>query len=106
LVKAEIALNPLRVTGGFLAYVFIFIMPSLFDLNQKEKVSSKAFATCEIIYHYYVWLIFFMIYLPRVRGLIPMAGGSYWEHVALLGWVSLMLGMRLPMAFRKKREIH
>ena len=103
-VKAEIHLNPIRVAGGFLAYVLIFVMPILVDLYHKEKVSKKVFVVSEIIYHYYVWLIFFMTYLPRVRGLVPNAGGNYWEHVALLGWVSLMLGMRLPMALRRRRR--
>ncbi len=104
IAKADIILNPVRVAGGFLAYAFIFAMPFLVELFQKEKISVKTFAVSEIMYHYYVWMIFFMTYLPRVRGLVLNAGGSYWEHVALLGWVSLMLGMRLPLALRKKRK--
>jgi hypothetical protein len=56
----------------------------------------------EIVFQYYVWLIFFLTYLPRVQGTLPSAGGSYWEHVALLGWVSLLLGMKITSLLRIK----
>jgi hypothetical protein len=103
-LKADVDLKPIRLTGGFIGYVFIFIMPILYDLRQKEKLSVRPFIRFEIVYYYYVWLIFFMTYLPRVRGLVPNAGGSYWEHVALLGWVSLLLGMKIPMMIKKRRH--
>ena len=94
-----------RVAGGFLAYSLIFIMPILADRLEAGKFSQKKFDLIGIIFQYYVWGIFFLTYLPRVRGTLPNVGGSYPEHVALLGWVSLMLGMKLPRALFKKKRL-
>jgi hypothetical protein len=88
-------LVPYRLLGGFVAYVFIFLMP-LFDHYQKQKkISAVRFFTVETIFLYYVWLIFFITYLTRVLGNAPIVEGSYWEHVAFLGWVATMLGTKL-----------
>src|SRR5688572_10445416 len=88
-------LIPLRLVGGFLAYVFIFIMPLIHTQFENGKVSSKKYALSENIYLYYVWFIFFMSYLPRVQGKLPHVGGSYWEFVALLTWVSVLMGAKI-----------
>lgn len=90
-----IALVPYRVAGGFIAYSFIFAMPWLEQLHRQLKLSSKQFSITTLLYLYYVWLIFFMTYLSRVQGSFPNAGGSFSEHITLLGWVALMLGVKL-----------
>jgi hypothetical protein len=69
-------------------------------LRDRGRVSPKAFSTLETIFIYYVWLIFFLTYLPRVQGRLPQAGGSFGEHVALLGWISALLGMKLTGLIR------
>lgn len=93
-----------RVAGGFLAYLMIFLMPILADRLDNGTLSEKKFNLAGMVFQYYVWGIFFLTYLPRVRGTLPNAGGSYIEHVILLGWVSLMLGMKLPrVLFGRKR---
>jgi len=100
-------LIPIRLAGGFLAYLLIFIMPYAQHLVEHHKISIKLFSTLTLIYQYYVWFIFFMTYLPRVRGELPNVGGSYAEFVALLAWVSLMMGVKLQslllnkLSFRK-----
>jgi len=100
-------LIPIRLAGGFLAYLLIFIMPYAQHLVEHHKISIKLFSTLTLIYLYYVWFIFFMTYLPRVRGELPNVGGSYAEFVALLAWVSLMMGVKLQslllnkLSFRK-----
>lgn len=58
-------------------------------------MAKSTFSILETIFVYYVWLIFFLTYLPRVQGKMPQAGGSFTEHVALLGWISTLLGMKL-----------
>jgi len=55
-----------------------------------------------LIYLYYVWFIFFMAYLPRVRGELPHVGGYYSEFVVLLAWVSLMMGVKLQSILMSK----
>lgn len=90
-----IELVPYRVAGGFIAYSFIFAMPWLEQLHRQSKLSSKQFSITTLLYLYYVWLIFFMTYLSRVQGTFPNAGGSFYEHITLLGWVALLLGVKL-----------
>ncbi len=95
-------LIPVRLAGGVLAYVLIFIMPYAQHLFELNKISIKQFSTLTLIYLYYVWFIFFMSYLPRVRGELPYVGGSYSEFVVLLAWVSLMLGVKLQSILMSK----
>jgi uncharacterized membrane protein len=79
-------------------------MPILADRLEQGRFSEKEFSIMIIVFQYFVWGIFFLTYLPRVRGLSTSVGGGYIEHVVLLGWISLMLGMKLPMVmFRRKR---
>ncbi|MCB0491235.1 MAG: hypothetical protein KDC93_02355 [Cyclobacteriaceae bacterium] len=92
-----------RVAGGFVAYSLIFIMPLLADRLEQGRLEEKKFNIMIIVFQYFVWGIFFLTYLPRVRGLLPNVGGSYMEHVVLLGWISLMLGMKLPRVMRKRK---
>lgn len=99
-----IPLVPIRLVGGSLAYLLIFVMPWMEIQFQQVKITSKQFSILTLIYFYYVWLIFFMTYLSRVQGTFPNAGGSYGEHVILLGWVSLMLGLKLSEGLLKKSK--
>ena len=102
---AGVRLIPIRLAGGFLAYAFIFLMPFLSNYARSGKITLKRFFTFEAIFLYYIWLVFFLTYLPRVQGKLPTAGGTYAEHVALLGWVSTMLGIKLTsmLQFQKAR---
>lgn len=95
-------LIPIRLAGGFLAYVLIFAMPFFQRQFERQKISIKGFGRLNLIYLYYVWFIFFMSYLPRVRGTLPNVGGSYSEFVVLLAWVSLMLGIKLQSLLMNK----
>lgn len=88
---SEADLIPIRLAGGFVAYVFIFIMPLLHSRYWAGSLEPKKYALAEHVYMYYVWFIFFMSYLPRVQGKLPNAGGSYPEFVTLLFWVCIML---------------
>lgn len=101
---SEAKLVPHRVAGGFLAYAFIFLMPMLQYKTQKARLSKKAYSVLQTIFVYYVWLIFFLTYLPRVQGKLPQAGGSFAEHVALLGWVSTLLGIKLASLFEFQKR--
>lgn len=100
---SDVRLIPLRVAGGFLAYVFIFTMPLLAEKTRSGKLTVKRFYIFEALFLYFTWLIFFLTYLPRVQGKLPTAGGSYAEHVALLGWVSTMLGIKLTSMLQVQR---
>ena len=95
-------LIPIRLLGGFVAYILIFIMPLAQYLFEKERLSFKIYTILTLIYLYYVWFIFFMSYLPRVRGELPNVGGTYSEFIVLLAWVSFMLGVKLQALIMSK----
>jgi len=95
---------PVRLTGGFVAYAMIFAMPLVQKRHDLQKISDRRFNQYALIYLYYVWFIFFMTYLPRVRGTLPNAGGSYKEFVILLGWVSIMMGFKWSQLLAKPRQ--
>jgi len=103
---SETRLIPIRVVGGFLAYLYIFLMPIFVHYAEQGRLSVKTFSILQTIFIYYVWLVFFLTYLSRVQGKLPQAGGSFGEHVALLGWVSTLLGMKLSslIQFQRKRR--
>lgn len=98
-------LVPIRVAGGFVGYAFVFLMPVLSDFENKGRISTRNFSIVQTVFLYYLWLLFFLTYLPRVQGKLPNVGGHYAEHVALLGWVSTMLGIKLTnlIQFKKGR---
>jgi hypothetical protein len=101
---SEIKLIPVRTIGGVLAYIYIFSMPVLQQLSDKGRIAARTFSILEIVFIYYVWLIFFLTYLPRVQGKLPLSGGSFAEHVALLGWISTLLGMKLTGLIQLKNR--
>jgi hypothetical protein len=92
---SQIKLVPYKILGGFLAYLFIFLMPLAHQYQKQKKISVIRFFTIETTFLYYVWLIFFITYLTRVLGNVSLVDGSYWEHVFFLGWVATMLGTKL-----------
>jgi hypothetical protein len=88
-------LIPLRLAGGFLAYLLIFIMPVV----QRTMHNSTPFIQrFENFYLIYVWFIFFMSYLPRVLGKLPNVGGSYPEFVVLFIWVIALGVYKIALA--------
>ena len=95
---------PYRLLGGAMAYFIVFSMPFLADRHEQGRVGARQFNIMGMVFQYYLWGIFFLTYLPRVRGTMQGMGGSYVEYVVLLGWVSLMLGMKLPRVMFKGRR--
>jgi len=95
---------PIRLAGGFLAYVFIFVMPMIQRYFESGKIGLKRYTLAENIYVYYVWFIFFMSYLPRIQGKLPNVGGSYSEFVVLMIWVCLLMIVRIAVLISKKRS--
>ena len=89
-------LIPLRIAGGFIAYVIILAMPYFHIRQERGLISLTQFKIYLSTYLYFTWFIFFMTYLPRVQGHVTQVGGRYWEFVALLSWVCIMMGMKLP----------
>lgn len=93
-------LVPYRIAGGTLAYIMIFAMPFIRNQTRKGLVEPRRFFIVETVFLYYIWLVFFMTYLPRVQGKLPGTGETYAENVAWLGWVSTLLGIKLTSLIR------
>jgi hypothetical protein len=97
-------LIPIRLAGGFLAYVFIFVMPAIQHYFESGKIDLKRYTLAENIYVYYVWLIFFMSYLPRIQGKLPNVGGTYEEFIVLMIWVCLLMAVRIAVLILNNRK--
>ncbi|HWA33638.1 MAG TPA: hypothetical protein VG737_05890 [Cyclobacteriaceae bacterium] len=98
------ALVPYRVAGGFLAYVIIFLMPVFQSRAETGKLSANRFQSLGMVYLFYVWLIFFMTYVGRLRAELPNAGGTREEYLTLIGWVVTMLGMKIVFTFIRRSK--
>ncbi|GHN01126.1 hypothetical protein WSM22_26150 [Cytophagales bacterium WSM2-2] len=85
-----VELIPTRVAGGFVAYAMIFAMPVINARKEEGRISVSTYNRIEDVFFLYVWLIFFLTYLPRVMGKLPNVGGTHTEHVVLFSWVVLL----------------
>ena len=88
-------LVPYRVAGGFLAYVLIFLMPWVKFRQENKKISDARFNALATVYLFYAWFIFFMTYIARLNGSFDNADNSRTVHVLLMGWVCVMLAIKL-----------
>jgi methionine sulfoxide reductase heme-binding subunit len=79
-------LDPVRLAGGMLGYALLLLV--LF----RPAARSWAF--------FYLWFVFLMTYLPRVRGTLPGAGGAPWTFPLFLSLVVLVLAVRLGASVR------
>jgi hypothetical protein len=104
LYLAPMDVTPLNIVSGALSCILIFTMPVVLQYHNIEKTQPGGYATFETIYVYCLWLMFFLTYLARVQGRLPLVGGTFSEHVALLGWVSTLLGMKLAGLIQFKRS--
>jgi hypothetical protein len=84
-------LDPVRLAGGMLGYALLVVI--LF----RPAVRAWAF--------YYLWFIFLMTYLPRVRGTLPGAGGAPWTFPLFLSLVMLVFVVRLAASARRVPEL-
>jgi len=100
-----VELIPYRLIGGVFGYSLIFAMPWIAGKHARKEITDRRYHQLTLVYLYYVWFIFVVTYVPRVMGTLPNAGGSYLEFVVLLGWVFLMLGIRLSRLFSKSRIV-
>lgn len=93
------AFIPLRVAGGALAYGLILSMPFLID-----RVTVRKQIILQNIYLFYLWLVFFITYLPRVQGKMPHVGGRYYEFVILFAWICILLIIRIMLSITHRKQ--
>jgi|SRR6185295_1880360 len=97
-------LVPYRVAGGFFAYLLIFSMPVLYARRNAGKLAEQRFNLLGFVYIFYVWFVFFMTYVARLSGGFSKPGESQIEHRVLMGWLCVMLGIKIFGLFIKKTK--
>lgn len=108
LVAYQLSKNPTgqfittRAAGGFVAYVLIFIMPLLHQLEDRGRIKYSNVMKLEFVYIYFIWFIFFMTYLPRIMGKATSVGGSYYEFVIAFCLIVTVMAFRLFHAIRRR----
>lgn len=93
-VVNKIDLVPIKLLGGFLAYLLILIFPFV----SKSKIIKDKFY---YIYFYYVGVVFLITYIARIRGNFEGASPS-WLHY--LGFIAIAIALVL-MPIIKQRQI-
>jgi hypothetical protein len=89
----------IRVLGGALAYLMIIIMPLVYE---KRLFVDKPLPILQNGYIIYVWLIFFMTYLPRILGKVPKVTGSLPTYIALMVITVGFMVWRIVFMMRQK----
>jgi hypothetical protein len=100
---AGIELVPYRVAGGFIAYSLIFIMPWLHHQFTVQKFSADNYRRMGWVYAYYVWLIFFMTYLGRLRGQFQNAAPEVEHIIGMAILVVLLIWKTTTIFFSQSR---
>ncbi len=73
-------LDPVRLAGGVLGYALLLVV--------LVRPAAREWA------FFYLWFVFLMTYLPRVRGTLPGVGGDAWTFPVFLSLVVLILVVR------------
>ncbi|HQQ97963.1 MAG TPA: hypothetical protein PLX35_11900 [Cyclobacteriaceae bacterium] len=99
---AGVELVPYRVAGGFIAYSLIFAMPWFQIRYMSGSFSTKNFVRVSWIYCYYVWLIFFMTYLGRLKGQFQNASPEVEHWAGMILVVILFIWKTSTLLIRKQ----
>ena len=90
-VLAGNELIPIRLAGGVIAYVTLVIYPILLFTN----LTSKWLSVARQFYLYFLFFIFLMTYLPRVKRELPGVSGRIEAYYALFVILLLVLVIHL-----------
>jgi hypothetical protein len=101
LYLSQSALIPVRLAGGALAYLLIIIYPIIQSVKPSARFWSNLFPP---IYYYYVWLIFFLSYLPRVRQQLPDVSGNLETYYVLFAYVIILLFIQLFLMQKRFKQ--
>jgi hypothetical protein len=93
-------LIPIRLAGGFVAYLIVFVMPWIEHQYLNGKISNATMRLFENVSLYYIWFIFLMAYIPRIMGKLPNAGGSFTEHLTLFIFTFIIFAWRFTRQIR------
>lgn len=81
--------NPIRLTGGILAYLLIVVYPFL--LHRSFHSNKQPSQLWQIVYLYYVWIVILVTYITRLKGHFPGVGGESLIHKIFISIVLFAL---------------
>jgi DMSO/TMAO reductase YedYZ heme-binding membrane subunit len=93
-----------RVAGGALAYLLIFAMALTSSDAAVKRMGARSWKALHTGGVFYIWLAFFLTYLPRLQGKLPQAGETHAEFIVMMSLVITIMLLRLSsmLAPRKK----
>lgn len=100
-ILADTVLIPTRLIGGIIAYVTLVLYPIIL----LTALQGKWVSVVRNLYIYFLFFVFFMTYLPRIKGELPEVSGRietyYALFVILIVFFALHLALRVVPSFRK-----
>jgi hypothetical protein len=94
-----VALIPIRLVGGIIAYLLTVIYPFMVLRNLGDgKLRSRV----REMHLYFVWFVMFMTYLSRVKAEQSWVGGDMSHYQFLLGFVVMLLIGQVILRFKNR----
>jgi hypothetical protein len=94
-----VALIPIRLVGGIIAYLLTVVYPIMVLRNLgDEKLRSRM----REAHLYFVWFVMFMTYLSRVKAEQSWVGGDMAHYQFLFGFVIMLLIGQLILRYKNR----
>ncbi|MFN2425146.1 MAG: hypothetical protein ABR587_01720 [Candidatus Binatia bacterium] len=97
-------LDPSRAAGGIVGYVVLLAMMLTSSDAAVARLGQKNWKRLHRAGLWYLWIVFLLTYLPRVREQMPDAGGGPVEFIAGLSVVVAMGGLRATAYLAGRRR--
>jgi len=95
--------DPSRAAGGMVGYAFLLAMMLTSNDAAVARLGPRNWKRLHRTGVWYLWIVFVMTYVPRVRGQMTDAGGGHLEFVTCLSLV-VALGLLRAAAFLSARR--
>jgi hypothetical protein len=92
-----------RLAGGVLAYGMLVVLPVLGAIRGGRLFDSRAGRGITALYLGYLWLVFFLSYLPRMQGKVSVDAG--WLPLHWFFMVCIVLLVPLRLFFLRRRPL-
>lgn len=94
----NISLVPVKLAGGFLAYLMILVYPFIINRVGKRPI-------IHMIYFYYVGLVMTLTYLARIKGNFEGALPSMFHYIGLLLVILCFVICSTWMFYKNKKNV-
>jgi DMSO/TMAO reductase YedYZ heme-binding membrane subunit len=94
-----------RAAGGMVGYAFLVAMMLTSTDKAVARLGAKNWKRLHRTGLWYLWIVFLLTYLPRVRGQRPTAGGGPLEWSVCLAIVVALAALRLAAFTARRRSL-